>query len=127
MGDKLKFLVDECCDTGLVGSLRDRGHDVSYVLEKQPGVSDDDVLLSAFNQGRILLTEDKDFGELVYRLKKPSKGIILIRIDVKERQMKWTRLRKLIENYEDRLPGQFVVVDSHKFRFRPLLFLVNDR
>ena len=63
MGDKLKFLVDECCDTGLVRSLRDHGYDVAYVLEKQPGVSDDDVLLSAFNQGRILLTEDKHFGK----------------------------------------------------------------
>ena len=52
MDDKLKFLADECCDTE-PGSLfkRARGHDVSYVLEKQSGVSDDDVLLSAFNQG----------------------------------------------------------------------------
>jgi predicted nuclease of predicted toxin-antitoxin system len=126
MGDKLKFLVDECCDTELVSSLREHGHDVSYVLEKQPGISDDDILLSAFKEDRILLTEDKDFGELVYRLKKPSKGIILIRITVRDRYMKWPRLKKLIENYEDRLPGQFVVVDSHKFRFRPLLFLVHD-
>jgi predicted nuclease of predicted toxin-antitoxin system len=82
--------------------------------------------LSAFNQGRILLTEDKDFGELVYRLKKPSKGIILIRMAVGERKLKWPRLEKLIENYRDRLPGHFVVVDSQKFRFRPLLFLVQD-
>ncbi len=126
MSDKLKFLVDECCDTGLVRLLRDCGHNVSYVLEKQPGVSDDDVLLSAFNQGRILLTEDKDFGELVYRLKKPSKGIVLIRMAVGERNLKWTRLKKLIENYRERLPGHFVVVDSQKFRFRPLLFLVQD-
>jgi predicted nuclease of predicted toxin-antitoxin system len=126
MGDKLKFLVDECCDAGLVRLLRDHGHDVSYVLEEQPGVSDDDVLLRAFNQGRILLTEDKDFGELVYRLKKPSKGIILVRMTVGERNQKWQRLEKLIENYGDRLPGHFVVVDSQKFRFRPLLFLVQD-
>jgi predicted nuclease of predicted toxin-antitoxin system len=49
-----------------------------------------------------MVTEDKDFGELVYRLKKPSKGIILIRMDVKERHMKWLRLKKLIKNYEER-------------------------
>ncbi len=116
----MKFLADECCDIGLVTFLRGDGHDVSYVLENNAGVSDDEVLLDAFNDERILLTEDKDFGELVYRLRKPSKGIILIRIDVKERHMKWPRLKILIERYGDRLPGHFVVIDKEKFRFRPL-------
>ena len=120
----MRFLVDECCDIGLVRSLREDGHDVLYVLENQAGISDDAVLLEAYNDGRILLTEDKDFGELVYRLKKPSKGIILIRMNARERNMKWLRLKKLIENYEDRLPGHFVVIDSHKFHFRPLLLLL---
>ena len=120
----MKFLADECCDTGLVASLREDGHDVLYVLERNPGVSDDEVLLEAYNEERIILTEDKDFGELVYRLKKSSKGIILIRIDVKEKHMKWFRLKKLIENYEERLPGHFVVFGTQKFRFRPLIFPV---
>jgi predicted nuclease of predicted toxin-antitoxin system len=118
----LRILADECCDTGLVASLREDGHDVLYVLERKPGVSDDEVLIEAYHEERILVTEDKDFGELVYRLKKRSRGIILIRMDVKERQMKWLRLKKLIENYEERLPGHVVVIDSHKYRFRPLLF-----
>ena len=120
----MKFLADECCDTGLVSSLREDGHDVLYVLERKPGVSDDEVLTEAYVEERILVTEDKDFGDLVYRFKKPAKGVILIRIDVKERHMKWRRLKKLIRNYEKRLPGHFVVVDSNKFRFRPLLFAV---
>lgn len=117
----MKFLADECCDTGLVASLREDGHDVLYVLEKKAGVTDDEVLIDAYNEGRILITEDKDFGELVYRLKKSAQGIILIRIDVKERHMKWPRLKKLIDNYEARLRGHFVVIDTQKFRFRPLL------
>ena len=97
------------------------GHDFLYILEKKPGVPDDEVLIDAYNEERILLTEDKDFGELVYRLKKPARGIVLIRIDVKERHMKWARLKKLIEIYEDRLPGYFAVIETQKFRFRPLL------
>ena len=60
-GKTLNFLVDECCDTGLVNALREYGHDVSYVSEKTPGVSDDDVLLDASSQNRILLTEDISF------------------------------------------------------------------
>ncbi len=72
----MKFIVDECCDTGLVASLRFDGHDVLYISEKKPGAPDEEILLDAYNEGRILLTEDKDFGELVYRLKKPSRGIV---------------------------------------------------
>jgi len=71
----MKFLVDECCDIRLVSSLREDGHDVLYVLERKPGVSDNEVLIQAYNEERILVTEDKDFGDLVYRLKKPSRRI----------------------------------------------------
>ena len=118
----MKFLADECCDAAIVASLRDFGHDVTYVIEQKPGSSDDEVLTMAYNQQRILLTEDKDFGELVYRLRKPSVGIVLIRIDVRERHKKWPRLRSLIDNYAERLPGHFVVIHSDIYRFRPLIF-----
>jgi len=107
---------------GLVRSLRGDGHDVLYVLEEKPGATDDEVLLEAYEQGRILLTEDKDFGELVYRLKKRAKGIVLLRVDVQERHLKWPRLKKLVDNYEERLPKHVVVIDTQKVRFRPLLF-----
>ena len=118
----MKFFADECCDAGLVVSLRAAGYDVTYVAEQYAGSSDDEVLTIAHNERRILLTEDKDFGELVYRFRKPSAGIVLIRIDVRERHMKWPRLKSLIEKYEDRLHGHFVVIHSNKYRFRPLLF-----
>lgn len=118
----MKFLADECCDAGLVASLRDFGHDVTYVIEQETGSSDDKVLTIAYNEGRILLTEDKDFRELVYRLRKPSVGVVLIRIDVRDRHMKWPRLRSLIDKYAERLPGHFVVIHSNRYRFRPLIF-----
>ena len=68
----MKFLADECCDTGLVASLRKDGHDVLYVTEKKAGAIDDEILSDAYKEERILITEDKDFGELVYRFKKPT-------------------------------------------------------
>ena len=120
----MKILADECCDVGLVTSLRKGGHDVLYVIEKMPGVTDDEILVAAYEEGRILLTEDKDFGELVYRLRKPSIGIILLRLDVHQKHLKQARLRKLLDDHEDRLVGSFVVVDAEKFRFRPLIFPV---
>ena len=56
--------------------------------DNKAGITDDEVLQTAFREDRILLTEDKDFGELVCRLKKPAYGMILIRIDVRERHKK---------------------------------------
>ena len=112
----MKFLADECCDRDLVGALRNAGYDVLYVLELKPGATDDEVLALAFDQQRILLTEDKDFGELVYRLKKPAHGIILIRIGVKNRSSKWPRIEKLLDAYPERCTGRFVVIDENKLR-----------
>jgi predicted nuclease of predicted toxin-antitoxin system len=119
----VKFLADECCDRDVVGALREEGYDVLYILEAKRGAPDDDVLALAFDERRILLTEDKDFGELVYRLKKPAHGIILIRIGVKNRSLKWPRIKKLLDAYPERCAGRFVVIDENKFRFRPLLYI----
>lgn len=118
----MKFLADECCDSGIVASLRADGHDVAYVVEGHSGISDDNILERAFAESRILLTEDKDFGELVYRLGKPAYGIVLLRIDVHNRREKWHRLKALIDRHENRLPSKFVVVELNKFRFRPLIY-----
>ena len=68
----MRCLIDECCDAGIVSLLRKDGHDVLYVLEANPGISDDEILMEAFSQNRILLTEDKDFGELVFRPQRPQ-------------------------------------------------------
>lgn len=65
----MKLLADECCDVALVEALRADGHDVLYVAESLRGASDDGILTRAYTENRLLLTEDKDFGELVYRLK----------------------------------------------------------
>ena len=89
----MKFPADECCDTPLIESLRSGGHDMVYAKEPMKGGEDDVVLERAFRENRALITEDKDFGELVYRLKKPAKGVILMRIPVDKRQSKWPRLR----------------------------------
>ena len=116
----MKFLADECCDAQVVSLLRSQRHDVLYVTEFKPGALDEEVLKKAFNEKRILLTEDKDFGELVYRLKKPAYGIILLRFEVSERHLKWPRLMELIHHHSSKLEGHFIVVDIEKFRFRPL-------
>jgi predicted nuclease of predicted toxin-antitoxin system len=117
----MKFLADECCDLSTVDLLRDEGHDVIYIPENEPGISDSAVLLKSFKQNRILITEDKDFGNLVFRLKKPCFGIILLRFNPMEKEMKLSQVRMLTRSYRSKLEGNFVVVDSEKIRIRPLL------
>jgi predicted nuclease of predicted toxin-antitoxin system len=113
-------MADECCNAELVSLLRSEGHDVLYGMEFKPGALDKEILETAFAQKRILLTEDKDFGELVYRLNKPAFGIILLRIKVRERHLKWPRLKELLYRHSSKLESHFTVVESEKFRFRPL-------
>lgn len=116
----MKFLADECCDAGIVSSLRKDGHDVLYIMESGQGILDESILQKAFVENRILITEDKDFGELVCSLKRPVKGVILIRIEVHKRHLKWPCLKRLINDHSSTLEGYFVVVEVGKFRFRDL-------
>ena len=116
----MKLLADECCDAGLVKALRDEGYDVTYVLESMCGASDLEVLQQAWNEKRILLTEDKDFGTLVYRLGRTMQGIILLRFAPEERALKISQLRALLSRNLERLSASFVVLDAEKAGIRPL-------
>ena len=76
----MDFLVDESVDTQVVERLRQDGHDVVSVAETDPGIPDDVVLSRSRRNRRILLTADKDFGDLVYRQHKMHSGVVLVRL-----------------------------------------------
>ena len=114
----MRFLADECCAVSLVAALRQDGHDVVHVGEVFAGVTDDEVL--ALRERPILLTEDKDFGDLTVRLQKPAIGLILLRLAPGDHELKIIRLRRLIAAYGDRLAGHYTVVRPDRLRFRPL-------
>lgn len=117
----MKFLVDECADAQLVEFLRAKGHDVLYVMESMRGETDDVILATAYQEQRILLTEDKDFGELVFRLRKPAICIILLRFSPGTESQKISRLDALLTDDTANFSGTFIVVDQEKSRMRPLL------
>ena len=116
----MKFVADECCDALLVEGLRHSGVDVLYVKEIAPGAADETVLKMAADQERVLLTEDKDFGELVVRLKLPVYGIVLLRMNPADSHSKLARVRHLLRHHEDRLPGSLVVLSEKRARFRAM-------
>jgi predicted nuclease of predicted toxin-antitoxin system len=116
----VNLLADECCDALFVAGVRAHGHDVVYVKEIAPGADDEAVLRMAAEQKRILLTEDKDFGEMVVRLQRPAYGLVLLRVNPGDSPAKLARLLHLLQRHGLRLPGSFAVLDRKKVRFRPL-------
>jgi len=71
--------ADESCDFAVVTALRSAGHDVAAIVELSPGAEDDVVLVRARAEARVLLTEDKDFGQLAFGAGRDTPGIVLIR------------------------------------------------
>ncbi|HOY97456.1 MAG TPA: DUF5615 family PIN-like protein [Catalimonadaceae bacterium] len=79
----MKFLADEGIDKKLVIELRSLGFDVEYVAESKFGTQDKVLLQYAWENNRVVLTKDKDFGELVFKSRIPTKGVILLRMEDK--------------------------------------------
>ncbi len=113
----MRFLVDECTGPVVARRLRSQGHDVFSVYEEARGIDDDGVLLKASAEGRILITNDKAFGERVYREQQRHKGIVLLRLEDERAQSKVAALRRLLESYADGLADRFVVVTETAVRF----------
>ena len=84
----MRFLADESCDFSVVRALRNAGHEVTAVAEISPRAEDTEVLRLAFREEKILLTEDKDFGQLVFAHSKKTRGVIFFRYPVGLRQKK---------------------------------------
>ena len=110
------FLADESCDYEVVRALRSAGFDVLAIAEVAPRTEDTDVLDLAARESRVLVTEDKDFGQLVYAELRASSGVILIRFPASERQGLPAAVLKTIEMFGERLIGAFVVVTPRRIR-----------
>ncbi len=112
----MRFLADESCDYLLVKTLREAGHDVLAVSEIMPRTEESDVIQLSVREQRILLTEDKDFGQLVYAHGQSSVGVIFLRFPFSARAKISRDLSILIEQQGERLTGCFVTVQPGRIR-----------
>ena len=116
----MRILANENFPADAVSALRDYGHDVAWTRTDSPGISDPEVLDRAQREDRILITFDKDFGELAYRLKLPAlNGIILFRISVSTSKQIAKTAVAAIESRSD-WSGHFAVVEENRIRMTPL-------
>jgi predicted nuclease of predicted toxin-antitoxin system len=113
----MRFLVDECAGPAVATWLQTQEHEVFSVYDSARGMDDNDIVRKALEENWILITNDKDFGDQIYREHKSHHGVILLRLDDERAQNKIDVLSQLLNSYADRLPDQFVVVTEERVRF----------
>jgi predicted nuclease of predicted toxin-antitoxin system len=113
----MRILVDECTGPAVAKWLRGNGHEVFSVFDEGKGMEDGEVLTKALAEDRIVITNDKDFGEMVFREHREHHGVILMRLNDERLANKIEVLRQLLSTYSERLPDQFVTVTETKVRF----------
>jgi predicted nuclease of predicted toxin-antitoxin system len=116
----IRFLADVNIERIVVDHLSNQGYDVKWIPDYECDMLDCDLFNLASREKRILLTNDKDFGELAFLQKKARTGIILMRIKGQNPLKKIEMLDKLLLTYSDKLKGHLTVVRRAKIRIIPM-------
>lgn len=116
----MQFLANENFPLLSIRILRNEGHDIVSVLEDTPGIKDREVLLHAQREARIVLTFDRDYGELVYRHRYSVPGIVYFRFDPITPEEPAKQLQKLLNISKVELFDKFTVIERGNIRQRSL-------
>lgn len=113
-----KFIVDECTGMAVVRFLRQQGYDTTAVSEAMPQAVDIDILQLAVTEERIVVTNDKDFGDMVFRDKRTHVGILLLRLADDSAGAKIRTVAAVLAGHGDKLANHFVVATEQNIRIR---------
>lgn len=113
----MRFLVDECTGPAVARWLRDQKHEVFSVYDEARGACDDDLLEKACSEDWILITNDKDFGERIFRDRRPHRGVVFLRLQDERAASKISVIKKLLNRFDQQLVDSFVVVTETQVRF----------
>ena len=116
----MRILADENIPGLSVNELKKRGHNVVWVCIEKPGIEDTAILEWAQAENRLLITLDKDFGELAFIRDLPSRcGVVLFRINLSDAKTASMRIVEILESLAD-WPGHFSIVEDARIRMRQL-------
>ena len=116
-----RFLADENFPASSIHLLRAVGHDVSAIIEDKPGAEDTEVLAQAVQQQRVILTFDRDYGELIYGKRLPTPpGVVYFRLDNAPPDEPARMLSLLLTLDAIRLEGNFTTLEERQIRQRSL-------
>jgi predicted nuclease of predicted toxin-antitoxin system len=113
----MRFLVEECTGPKVAQWLREQMYEVFSVYDEARGIDDNDIIEKAYLENWILITNDRDFGEKIYRERRSHRGVIFMRLEDERAANKIEVLRRLLERYADKLEDRFVVATETRVRF----------
>lgn len=114
----MRFLLDESVDSRLASFLTNQGHNTTIIAHDYPhALSDREVLAIARREKRIIVTNDRDFGELVFHQRLRHSGVIYFRLNTNRLERIQERLQYVLTSYSDRL-DEFIVVTDWRVRSR---------
>ena len=119
--ETLSLLADENIDQRLVSSLRLAGISVYSVAESATGITDEEVMRLSKDLDALILTDDKDFGEIVFRKQRSCPGIVLLRLTGVDYSCKADQVIQVIKKYGSEMIGKFVVITAERVRIRKFL------
>jgi predicted nuclease of predicted toxin-antitoxin system len=114
----LKFVLDVGVGYKVWEYLNSNGYDATLITAINPSMSDTDILFIAENESRMVITMDKDFGDLVYHSGKAHKGVLLLRLEDALGDEKAATMQFIIENFKDQIEGKFCVFKNGRLRIR---------
>jgi predicted nuclease of predicted toxin-antitoxin system len=123
----LRFLVDESVSADVTDYLRSVGQDVLSIAEVERGAVDENILARAVTERRILITNDKDFGEIVFRSGQAHHGVLLLRLRNESAANQVQTIAALMRQFPDYITGQFAVVKEDSLRIHGgMVFLLTE-
>ena len=114
----LKFVLDVGVGNKVGQHLTHQGYDALLISTINPSMSDSEILAIAENENRMVITMDKDFGELVYHSEKAHAGVLLLRLEDATGEEKVEVMRFIIDNFKDILEHKFCVFKNGRLRIR---------
>lgn len=115
----MRFIVDECTGPTVSMWLAEQGHDVYSVSLHSPGWKDNQVLALANEEKRIIITNDRDFGELIYKFKHTHEGVVFMRLSDETINNKIAVLKRLFDSYASSINHEsYITVTEESVRIK---------
>ena len=111
-----RFIVDECTGPAVAKWLTEQGHDVVSVFDECSGISDMAILERAYIENRIIITNDKDFSDLIFRDKRKHNGVIYMRLVNERTPHKISCLKNILDQHSDKINKHFIVATETSIR-----------
>ena len=115
----MKLLVDVGVGKAVEVWLAGQDHDVKAVGDLNPRMTDDDILLLAVQEERLVITMDKDFGQMVFHTGRAHAGVLLLRMEDARSAEKVQAIQRIFTRHADSLSGNFCVYQDNRLRVRP--------